>query len=1222
MSKSIKQLFSPLRPIDRTIEKVIDYYAQDEERLAREISEYEITENIESCFRKFLEVFREGVEGVNVPEVGIWVSGFYGSGKSSFTKYLGAALDPNKKVHGKLFLDLLCERFTRNEIPAMLRTISKKHPTAVIMLDLGAEQLVENTAAAVSTVLYWKVLQWAGFSKEKKTAQLEFILEKRGLYDKFKEKYREKYNSEWDEVHNNPLICVNRAAEIVPSILPEDFPTPDSYRYLRFEEARDIRDLAGEIIELCRNKTGLENIIFLIDEAGQYVAPRTELILNLDGLSRNFRELGKGKVWIVATGQQTLSEIVQKALHNSAELNKLRDRFPISITLEASDIKEITHRRLLEKSEEGRRRLKELFDQHGQSLLTHTRLTGTALFRGDPDAETFIRLYPFLPQHFELLLELIRNLARTTGGIGLRSAIRVIQDVLVDKSRVLSPGIVKLADREVGVLATVDHFYDTLRLDIAKVLPHVVDSVDKTVNIFGADSWEARVAKVVAALQTVENFPRTVENIAALLYGHVGSPSCLEEVREALRRLTEKHECGLIEDPQEGGFMFLSDAVKPIREKRNAYMPTPGECLREQVELLKGGTVDYPLFKKQPSARIENIKEVRAAVKLERTAVIGGNEDITLRLEFVSPEVFQAKRDDYLVKTNTQVELRNTIVLLAERKELMDEMLIEIVKSNRAGEDVDERTADRDVAQFLRSERRLAERCRDRAADIMSKALMDGVFIFRGTPTPAREYGETLDAAVGGALTRAAETVFDKFHLAPIRPATDTAAKFISVERLDRMIREYDLLALATTVAGSPRIDINKPVLAEVLRVFQQKAAESGSGRLQGSYLQDLFSAPPYGWTKDTVRYLFAALLRAGEVEFHKPGEDGVIRTAGEKAAEAVKNTNEFNRVGVSIRDTRPSAEALDRAASRLEELFGIEVLPLEDRISAAVRQNIPEVLEKLGALPARLRLLDLPGEERAQRLIADASDLLKGDAGDAAAYLGGVECILPNEIRWGITVVEVLDEGAEDELRKANSFVNALCDLEKLFPGSTASLWSREDRDVIADVLASERFHERLPELRAVIRNIKQRIKNSYKIQYDAYVSNLEKFVRQLEAHSGWSKLKEEDRNDIVGRLQCDLAEEAGEEDPVGRISLLITRINTLPGLLKKLYEEVENRQPQKDIVVNGSPEDEEEIIDADTLIEPVVIKNSEELDSWLSSLRGKLADILKQKKRVRIQK
>ena len=510
--QTIKQLFSPRRPIDRTIEKVIDYYVQEEKRLAQEISEYEITENIESCFRKFLEVYSEGVGGGHVPEVGIWVSGFYGSGKSSFTKYLGAALDSSKTIQGRPFLDLLCERFSRNEIPAMLRTISKKHPAAVILLDLGAEQLVEDTAVAVSTVLYWKVLQWAGFSKEKKTAQLEFTLERRGLYDEFKNKFKERYGSEWEEYHNDPLIGVARAAEIVPAVLPEDFPTPESYRNLRFEEARDVRDLAEEIIDLCRRKTGLENIIFLIDEAGQYVAPRGELILNLDGLSRNFRELGKGKVWIVATGQQTLNEIVEKALHNSAELNKLRDRFPISITLYAGDIREITHRRLLEKSEEARDRLKKLFNEHGQSFLNHTRLTGTALFKGDPDAETFIRLYPFLPQHFDLLLELIHNLARSTGGIGLRSAIRVIQDVLVDKSRVLSPDSVKLAERELGVLATVDHFYDTLRTDIYKELPHAVENVDRIIRIFGADSMEARVAKVVAALQIIDNLPRIREH--------------------------------------------------------------------------------------------------------------------------------------------------------------------------------------------------------------------------------------------------------------------------------------------------------------------------------------------------------------------------------------------------------------------------------------------------------------------------------------------------------------------------------------------------------------------------------------------------------------------------------------------------------------------------------------------------------------------------------------
>ena len=834
MSETIRQVFSPRRPIDRTIEKVIDYYAQEEDRLWREIGEYEVTDNIESCFRKFLDVFGEGVGGGQVTEVGIWVSGFYGSGKSSFTKYLGAALDPSRTVQGKPFLDLLCDRFPRNEIPAALRTVSKKHPTAVVLLDLGSEQLAESAAAPVSTVLYWKVLQWAGFSKEKKTAQLEFTLDRRAKYTEFKEKYRGRYKGEWEEIHNDPLIGVARASEIIPEVLPDDFPTPESFRGLRFEEARDVRDLAAEIIELCRRKTGHENILLLVDEAGQYVAPRGELILNMDGLARNLKELGKGKVWIAATGQQTLNEIVEKAAHNSAELNKLRDRFPISIHLDASDIREITHRRLLDKSEDGRERLAADYKEHGQSTVTHTRLTGTALFKGDPDAETFVRLYPFLPQHFDLLLELIRTLARSTGGIGLRSAIRVIQDVLVDKSRVLGADAVKLADRDIGSLACVDDFYDTLKADVAKVLPHVIGGVEKTMKIFGADAFEVRVAKAVAALQPVETFPRTAENIAALLYRTVGSPGLLDPVREALRKLSGEKECGLIEDPQAGGWVFLSDAVKPIRDKRNSYAPTSGECARARIDVLKQGTADHAMFRVQPAARLENIKEIKAAVKLGRTTVVGGSEDVEVRLELTDPALWDGRRKELLVSTNSQVEFKNTVVLLIRNEESVEEILPEIVKSEKVLGDVDERSADHVVAQYLRAERRSAERSRERAAAAMEKAMLDGVFIFRGKPTPVREAGKTLDAAVRNILSAAVKEVFPHFHLAPIRPSTDAAAKFLGVERMDRITKDLDPLGLVTKSRGAPRIDTAAPLLAEVLRVFQAKSAESGSGGFRG----------------------------------------------------------------------------------------------------------------------------------------------------------------------------------------------------------------------------------------------------------------------------------------------------------------------------------------------------------------------------------------------------
>jgi hypothetical protein len=1227
MSKTIRQIFSPRRPIDRTIEKVIDYYAQEDDRLSREIGEYEVTDNIESCFRKFLDVFGEGVGGGQVTEVGIWVSGFYGSGKSSFTKYLGAALDPSRTVQGKPFLDLLCDRFPRNEIPAALRTVSKKHPTAVVLLDLGSEQLAESAAAPVSTVLYWKVLQWAGFSKEKKTAQLEFTLDRRGKYTEFKEKYRGRYKGEWEEIHNDPLIGVARASEIIPEVLPDDFATPESFRGLRFEEARDVRDLAAEIIELCRRKTGHENILLLVDEAGQYVAPRGELILNMDGLARNLKELGKGKVWIAATGQQTLSEIVEKAAHNSAELNKLRDRFPISIHLDASDIREITHRRLLDKSEDGRDRLSADYKEHGQSTVTHTRLTGTALFKGDPDAETFVRLYPFLPQHFDLLLELIRTLARSTGGIGLRSAIRVIQDVLVDKSRVLGADAVKLADRDIGSLACVDDFYDTLKADIAKVLPHVIGGVEKTMKIFGADAFEVRVAKAVAALQPVETFPRTAENIAALLYRTVGSPGLLDQVREALRKLSGEKECGLIEDPQAGGWVFLSDAVKPIRDKRNSYAPTSGECARARIDVLKQGTADHAMFRVQPAARLENIKEVRAAVKLGRTSVVGGSEDVEVRLEFTEPALWDGRRKEFLVSTNSQVELKNTVVLLIRNEEAVEELLPEIVKSEKVLGDVDERSADHVVAQYLRAERRSAERSRERAAAAMEKAMLDGVFIFRGKPTPVREAGETLDAAVRNILSSAVKEVFPHFHLAPIRPSTDAAAKFLGVERMDRITKDLDPLGLVTKSRGAPRIDTAAPVLAEVLRVFQAKSAESGSGRLQGSYLQDVFSAPPYGWTKDTVRYLFAALLRAGDIEFHVPGVEGAVRTAGPKAVEGVKSTVAFNRIGVSPRDAKLPPEALDRAARRLETLFGDEVLPLEDHISRSVRRNVPDLLERLGALPDRLRLLGLPGEDRVRRLLADAADLLKGDAGGAGAVLGGVECSLPDEITWAKAVFEALESGAEADVRNARTVLNSTSDLERLFPGSTTDILGTEDRETAEEVLSSDRFHERLPELRGVVRGAVDRAESRYADERSAYEESLKKALNDLEADPDWAKLLDEDREEIAAKLSCDLPETAENGDPVTLLQTLLVRKRTLAGLIAELREEVKRRRPAEPEPQPGPGEGEggepaeEEVVEADALVQTTVIASSAELESWLASLRDKLAGLLKSNKRIRIK-
>jgi hypothetical protein len=178
----IKQLFDPSKDIYRTIEKVITYGTAQEHRLKAEISEYVVTESIEEQLEQLLSMMQASMEMGGENEVGVWVSGFYGSGKSSFTKYLGLALDSRVQIDGVPFLKHVQDRLHKPQTRALLSTVSQRFPTAVLMLDLASEQVAGATMEEVSTVLYYKVLQWAGYSRNLKVAAFERRLKKDGRY--------------------------------------------------------------------------------------------------------------------------------------------------------------------------------------------------------------------------------------------------------------------------------------------------------------------------------------------------------------------------------------------------------------------------------------------------------------------------------------------------------------------------------------------------------------------------------------------------------------------------------------------------------------------------------------------------------------------------------------------------------------------------------------------------------------------------------------------------------------------------------------------------------------------------------------------------------------------------------------------------------------------------------------------------------------------------------
>src|SRR5262249_24988701 len=172
----------------------------------KEIGEYIVTPSMTRSFEKLLSAISEGMqEGSN--EVGVWISGFYGSGKSSFTKYMGFALDDSCQIDGKPFLKYLQDRITEAPLRQQFATVANQHRPAVVMLDLASEQLAGASMAEVSPVLYGKVMHWAGYSRDRKVAYLEFMLERDGKLARFKERIAEIAGGmSWDEIRNQPLV--------------------------------------------------------------------------------------------------------------------------------------------------------------------------------------------------------------------------------------------------------------------------------------------------------------------------------------------------------------------------------------------------------------------------------------------------------------------------------------------------------------------------------------------------------------------------------------------------------------------------------------------------------------------------------------------------------------------------------------------------------------------------------------------------------------------------------------------------------------------------------------------------------------------------------------------------------------------------------------------------------------------------------------------------------
>lgn len=1132
----IKTLFDPNKDIYRKIEKVINYEASQEARLKAEIDEYVVTDSIEEQLRKLLDSMQTAMDG-GTSEIGVWVSGFYGSGKSSFTKYLGLAFDQSVKVDGIPFLEKLQNRLHTPQVKAQLATIARRFPAEIIMVDLASSGVAGAQMEEISTVLYYKVLQWAGYSKNLKVAALEHRIKTDGKWDEFEAKTSAIVPGKtWQDFQNDPLIVDGLLPQIAHEIYPELFPTPESFTanaesIITFENER-----VKEMLEIVRQKNGKEHIIFVLDEVGQYVSSKNTLILNLQGLAENLKNIGGGKVWLISTAQQTLTEDSPRAALNAPQLYKLKDRFPIQVDLESKDIKEICYKRLLAKSSEGERVLGEMFDANGQSLRHNTKLEDAKFYDSDFSRKTFVDLYPFLTAHFEILLQLLGALAKSTGGIGLRSAIKIVQDILVE-------GEAAAAEKETGWLATTVTLFDTLEKDIQRAFLSVYHAVHNTTIIFPQSKIHEDVAKSVAILQILNNIPINAQNIAGLMQESVNAPSKLEDVKKAVEEMLRDSRVPL--DDKDGNLRFLSDKLLNIQKERSEIATRSSDLSRIFNENLR------EVFEPLPRVSLQGSLNVIAGLKVMTTAnavttLAGDGNAVQIVAQFSDDANFETNKNN-LIQDSRERVAQNTIFLIGKNDSKIDDLVVEIYRSQRIAEQY-RNEPDPEIREYINTQRDREASEKQKLQHQLKQSLAQGAFVFRGQDTAVSIYDADLMNAARKILATVAEEVFSRFSEAPIRVETSHAEKFLKIEP-KALTAATDPLNLFVTNAGTPKFDSDHKAVMSIRNYIER------TGTVDGKTLLDFFGRDPYGWSPDTTRYILAAMLRGGEIKLKISGRE--VTTVGQQAIDGLKTNNTFKSVGVSLRDERPSNEALARAAQRLTELLGDAVIPLEQEISQAAVRNFPKFQSDYAPLSEKLLTLALAGNERAKTLNQEIQDVLYSDGSDAPGRLGGEESVLYENLKWAVEVKRALSNGLEATVKEINLHRRE----SETLPGSgvPAELKAEigEILEKIDERLQKEDFYRFATDFNNQLSDIKGKVISAVEKVSGQLKDRVKTVAEDFSRLPDWLELTKEEQDNLLGKLD---AVELEVSKNIQGFRELLSRdyeINTLVEDLKKQIEQ-----------------------------------------------------------------
>lgn len=1120
----IKEIFE--RPIDRKIEEVIKVTQTDEKTVHEEISEYVVTDVIKGYYRNILDSI---IKTKNEPHegIGVWVSGFFGSGKSSFAKILGYILE-GKEVVGKDARELFNTQANDQQIADYLDYLKKTIPVKSIIFDVSMDRGVRSASDRITEIIYKVLLRELGYSEDFDLAKLEIDLEEDGKLDEFVKIYEKEYSTPWSKGKKR-ASALNQASRVLSLMDSKTYNEADSWVRTLSSNGNgtgraDItpNQLAKAIFDLMGRRNLGSSAIFIVDEVGQYVSRSVDKMLDLQAFVQALGVEGKNRVnagkatlpvWLVVTSQEKLNEIVSALDDRRIELARLRDRFPNEVDIAPTDIADVTSRRVLLKKAGVVKNLKKLFNDNEHKISQCSKLHQTSRL-SHIDENSFVNLYPYLPHYIELSIDIMSGIrllpgaTRTSGGSN-RTIIKQAQQMLINPK-------INLADGEVGELVTIDKIYDLIETNLSSEKKRDIDEIKHR---FGDDEWTTKVAKAICLLEFVRDLPRSPENIAALLHPSIFSDSVLSQVKESIDKLEKAQFIKMTEE----GYKLLTAQEKNWDIKRDGISIKPTNRNKIKRDAVESILTD---------SRITLYKNLTKTFKVSFRL-----DDVNIGAE--GEIKFDAFSQDDASKINDSIEEKkkesreasksNTIYYLFTLNEEIHQLIEESYKSDRMIEDHNRLAANgkltADENKCLNDEKIRKDKVDSKLRTKFEEALHNGYIIFRGVKKDVAATGVNVVESVKNIIDGIFPDLYPKFELGAKQLTGKEPEQLLTATNLSGLASVFyegeNGLGLVTKKGNQYVIDTDTELVKEIFNQISEK--HSYGDKITGKLLDEHFGGFGFGWPRDLLRVVLAGLFRAGKIEIGYQGKR--YRDFSEHLGrEAITNNNSYKVAVFLPREQTLSFKQIKDACENYEAITGEEVNAEEGDIARAIKKFADEKKDSVVEINAKVRANNLPVQLFVDDLLNTLKQLPENSSDDCVKFLADEGKDLKTNLDKLSKIESAIQPANLKIIKNANSVIKSIANVIHSITDADQKIL--DDINSLKDSIKSEDFYERLADIKKSSEAVKSYYDDIYKKEHEKRNTKFTELKSKLLSNTDFNNLPEEMKTKYLTKIDlkvCD---------------------------------------------------------------------------------------------------